>query len=84
MRAVSLRSESGMRGTRIHTAPEAFGKLMQEIQPHMAGARLFFNDFDTTAATCPRGGAIVISHVLELIPEHGIARASGRLRYHLG
>jgi ribonuclease Z len=36
-------------GTQIHTAPEAFGKLMQEIQPRMAVAYHFFKDFDTTA-----------------------------------
>jgi len=33
----------------LHTAPEAFGKLMQEIQPRMAVAYHFFKDFDTTA-----------------------------------
>jgi ribonuclease Z len=37
-------------GTQIHTAPEAFGKLMSEIQPRMAVAYHFFKDFDTTAA----------------------------------
>jgi len=36
-------------GTQIHTAPEAFGKVMQEIQPRMAVAYHFFKDFDTTA-----------------------------------
>ncbi len=36
-------------GTQIHTAPEAFGKLMAEIQPRMAVAYHFFKDFDTTA-----------------------------------
>ena len=36
-------------GTQIHTAPEAFGKLMQEIKPRMAVAYHFFKDFDTTA-----------------------------------
>jgi ribonuclease Z len=38
-----------MVGTQIHTAPEAFGKIMQEIQPRMAVAYHFFKDFDTTA-----------------------------------
>ena len=38
-----------MVGTQIHTAPEAFGKVMSEIQPRMAVAYHFFNDFDTTA-----------------------------------
>ena len=37
-------------GTQIHTAPEAFGKVMQQIQPRMAVAYHFFKDFDTTAA----------------------------------
>ena len=37
-------------GTQIHTAPEAFGKLMSEIKPRMAVAYHFFKDFDTTAA----------------------------------
>ena len=38
-----------MVGTQIHTAPEAFGKVMAEIQPRMAVAYHFFKDFDTTA-----------------------------------
>jgi ribonuclease Z len=37
-------------GTQIHTAPEAFGKVMSEIKPRMAVAYHFFKDFDTTAA----------------------------------
>ena len=36
-------------GTQIHTAPEAFGRVMSEIQPRMAVAYHFFKDFDTTA-----------------------------------
>ena len=36
-------------GTQIHTAPEAFGKVMSKIQPRMAIAYHFFKDFDTTA-----------------------------------
>ncbi len=36
-------------GTQIHTAPEAFGKVMSMIQPRMAVAYHFFKDFDTTA-----------------------------------
>jgi len=36
-------------GTQIHTAPEAFGKVMTEIRPRMAVAYHFFKDFDTTA-----------------------------------
>ncbi|MGI9512067.1 MAG: guanitoxin biosynthesis MBL fold metallo-hydrolase GntH, partial [Anderseniella sp.] len=36
-------------GTQIHTAPEAFGKVMSEIKPRMAVAFHFFKDFDTTA-----------------------------------
>jgi ribonuclease Z len=35
-------------GTQIHTAPEAFGKVMSTIQPRMAVAYHFFKDFDTT------------------------------------
>ncbi len=38
-----------MVGTQIHTAPEAFGKVMQQIRPRMAVAYHFFKDFDTTA-----------------------------------
>jgi ribonuclease Z len=34
-------------GTQIHTAPEAFGKMMSIIQPRLAIAYHFFNDFDT-------------------------------------
>lgn len=36
-------------GTQVHTAPEAFGKVMAEVQPRMAIAYHFFKDFDTTA-----------------------------------
>jgi ribonuclease Z len=35
-------------GTQIHTAPEAFGKVMSEIRPRMAVAYHFFKDWDTT------------------------------------
>jgi len=41
-------------GTQIHTAPEAFGKVMTEIQPRMAVAYHFFKDFDTTASVNDR------------------------------
>jgi len=41
-------------GTQIHTAPEAFGKIMTEIKPRMAVAYHFFKDFDTTAAVNDR------------------------------
>jgi ribonuclease Z len=41
-------------GTQIHTAPEAFGKVMTEIKPRMAVAYHFFKDFDTTAAVNDR------------------------------
>ena len=34
-------------GTQIHTAPEAFGKMMSIIEPRMAVAYHFFNDYDT-------------------------------------
>jgi len=34
-------------GTQIHTAPEAFGKMMSLVKPRMAVAYHFFNDFDT-------------------------------------
>ncbi len=37
-------------GTQIHTAPEAFGKVMSRIKPRMAVAYHFFNDFDTASA----------------------------------
>jgi len=37
-------------GTQIHTAPEAFGKVMSRIRPRMAVAYHFFKDFDTTAS----------------------------------
>jgi ribonuclease Z len=33
-------------GTQIHTAPEAFGKVMSEIQPRMAVAYHFFKDVE--------------------------------------
>ncbi|MGI9308562.1 MAG: guanitoxin biosynthesis MBL fold metallo-hydrolase GntH [Gammaproteobacteria bacterium] len=37
-------------GTQIHTAPEAFGKMMSIIKPRMAIAYHFFKDYDTTGA----------------------------------
>jgi ribonuclease Z len=41
-------------GTQIHTAPEAFGKVMSIIKPRHAVAYHFFKDFDTTAAVNDR------------------------------
>ncbi len=41
-------------GTQIHTAPEAFGKVMSEIKPRMAVAYHFFKDFDTTSGVYER------------------------------
>jgi ribonuclease Z len=43
-----------MVGTQIHTAPEAFGKIMSEVKPRMAVAYHFFKDFDTTAEVYER------------------------------
>jgi len=43
-----------MVGTQVHTAPEAFGKVMQGIKPRIAVAYHFFKDFDTTAAVNDR------------------------------
>jgi ribonuclease Z len=34
-------------GTQVHTSPAQFGKVMAEIQPRMAVAYHFFNDYDT-------------------------------------
>jgi len=34
-------------GTQVHTAPEAFGKIMSIVKPRMAVAFHFFNDYDT-------------------------------------
>ncbi|WP_415406870.1 guanitoxin biosynthesis MBL fold metallo-hydrolase GntH [Sulfurovum sp. CS9] len=34
-------------GTRVHTAPPAFGKVMSEIKPRLAIGYHFFNDADT-------------------------------------
>lgn len=36
--------------TSIHTAPQAFGKVMSLVEPRMAVACRFFNDFDTAPA----------------------------------
>jgi ribonuclease Z len=41
-------------GTQIHTAPEAFGKVMSTIKPRRAVAYHFFKDFDTTAQVYER------------------------------
>ena len=35
-------------GTQVHTAPEAFGKVMSAVRPRMAVAYHFFKDWDTT------------------------------------
>ena len=42
--------------TQIHTAPEAFGKVMSEIKPRMAVAYHFFKDWDTTGGVYERIG----------------------------
>lgn len=34
-------------GVQIHTSPESFGKVMSMVEPRMAIAYHFFNDFDT-------------------------------------
>ena len=41
-------------GTQVHTAPEAFGKVMSAVKPRMAVAYHFFKDHDTTAAVHDR------------------------------
>ena len=41
-------------GTQVHTAPEAFGKVMSAIKPRVAVAYHFFKDFDTTAEVSDR------------------------------
>jgi len=41
-------------GTQIHTAPEAFGKVMSTIKPRMAVAYHFFKDHDTTGPVLER------------------------------
>ena len=47
--------ESALRvGTQIHTAPEAFGKVMSQIKPRMAVAYHFFKDWDTTGGVYKR------------------------------
>jgi len=40
--------------TQVHTAPEAFGKVMTSVKPRMAIAYHFFKDFDTTAGVNDR------------------------------
>ena len=41
-------------GTQVHTAPEAFGKVMSAVKPRMAVAYHFFKDFDTTGSVFER------------------------------
>lgn len=41
-------------GTQIHTAPEAFGKVMSTVKPRHAVAYHFFKDYDTTASIYER------------------------------
>ena len=41
-------------GTQVHTAPEAFGKVMSEVKPRMAVAYHFFKDYDTTPGVYDR------------------------------
>jgi ribonuclease Z len=41
-------------GTQVHTAPEAFGKVMSAVEPRMAVAYHFFKDYDTTPGVYDR------------------------------
>jgi len=41
-------------GTQIHTAPEAFGKVMSMVKPRHAVAYHFFKDTDTTGPVLER------------------------------
>ena len=41
-------------GTQIHTAPEAFGKVMSMVEPRHAVAYHFFKDTDTTGPVLER------------------------------
>jgi ribonuclease Z len=41
-------------GTQVHTAPEAFGKVMSAVKPRMAVAYHFFKDPDTAPAVYDR------------------------------
>lgn len=41
-------------GTQVHTAPEAFGKVMSAVKPRMAVAYHFFKDYDTTPSVYER------------------------------
>jgi len=41
-------------GTQVHTAPEAFGKVMSAVKPRMGVAYHFFKDWDTTGAVYER------------------------------
>lgn len=41
-------------GTQVHTAPEAFGKMMSVVKPRLAVAYHFFNDFDTSTTVYER------------------------------
>lgn len=41
-------------GTQVHTAPEAFGKVMSEVKPRRAVAYHFFKDPDTSGAVYER------------------------------
>jgi ribonuclease Z len=41
-------------GTQIHTAPEAFGKVMSMVEPRLAVAYHFFKDPDTTGPVLER------------------------------
>jgi ribonuclease Z len=41
-------------GTQVHTAPEAFGKVMSEVRPRHAVAYHFFKDWDTTGQVYAR------------------------------
>ena len=41
-------------GTQVHTAPEAFGKVMSAVKPRMAVAYHFFKDYDKTPSVYDR------------------------------
>lgn len=55
VRRMRFTPESALQvGTQVHTAPEAFGKVMSSIRPRMAVAYHFFNDPDTSIAVHER------------------------------
>ena len=63
-------------GTQIHTAPEAFGKVMSMVKPRHAVAYHFWKDTDTTGPMCSRAFARTYDGPLSLAEDYMVWNVS--------